>query len=79
MADIEKIILTDIELEVLKRTADGTYNPMTATPAEQDAEIRLIDKAGEFERKYDLVDERIDFSEDCSLLKWFYHKYQTQE
>lgn len=76
--EIEKIILTDAEKEFLANYMKDRYNPLTASPGEQDIEIALIDKAVAFEEKYDLVDERIDFTPDCNILKWFYHRYQTQ-
>ena len=71
-----KIELTELELSVLKRIAKGTFNPNLAPVEEQDAEISLIDKATQYEEENDLVDERIAYTPECSLLKWFYYRYQ---
>ena len=76
---MEKITLTPLERSVLERSAKGVFDPDDAPIVEQDAEISLLQKAEKFEEENDLVDERIAFSEDCSLLKWFYHRYQMQE
>lgn len=76
---MKPIVLTDKELSVLKRCFDGTFNPFTATIEEQDIEIALIDMASKYEEENDLIDERMDYSQNCDLLKWFYYRYQLQQ
>ena len=75
---MEKIILTDEEREFLETYVEGNYNAMIAPVEQQDIEIALLDRAGQYEQENELVDERIAFSEDCDLLKWYYHRYITQ-
>lgn len=75
---MEKIVLTPIEKRVLKKCANHKFDADAATAEEQEAEISLIEKAAAYEEKYDLVDERIEFSDDCNLLVWFYDKYINQ-
>ena len=75
MKPIEKIILTDKEADFLRRYCHGEYNPITATVEDQDIEIALIEKASRYEAENHLVDERIDFTPNCDLLKWYYWRY----
>jgi hypothetical protein len=35
--------------------------------------------ASKFEEENDLIDERMEYSQDCNLLKWFYYRYQLQQ
>ena len=72
------LILTKEEIDFLENYVNGRYNAMVAPIGEQNIEIQLLDKASQYEQENDLIDERIAFSEDCDLLKWFYHKYKTQ-
>ena len=74
-----RIELTELELSVLKRIAKGTFNANLASVDEQDAELSLIDKATQYEQKNNLIDERIAYTQDCNLLKWFYYRYQMQK
>ena len=75
---MEKIVLTPLEIEVLKKCAKRKFNPYDASEEEQDAHISLIDKALDFEEANGLEDERMDFTEDCNLLVWFHYKYINQ-
>lgn len=75
-----KIKLTPIELSVLNRCGNRTFNPNTAPSEEQDAEISLIQKAEELEASDPtFIDERLDYTCDCNLLIWFWYRYQLQE
>lgn len=75
-----KIELTPIELSVLERCGNRTFNPYTAPSEEQDAEISLIEKAGELEASDPtFIDERFEYTHDCNLLIWFWYRYQLQE
>ena len=76
---MKPIVLADKELSVLKRCFEGTFNANTATIEEQDIEIALIEMASKFEEENDLIDERMEYSQDCNLLKWFYYRYQLQQ
>lgn len=76
---MEKITLTPIEKKVLEKCAKRTFVPYKATEAEQEAELSLLDKATAYEQENDLIDERMDYTDDCNLLVWFHHKYITQK
>jgi hypothetical protein len=76
---MKPIVLADKELSVLRRCFEGTFNAITATIEEQDIEIALIEMASKFEEENDLIDERMEYSQDCNLLKWFYYRYQLQQ
>lgn len=78
MKPAPRITLTEKEQDFLRRFCKGQYNPMTASIEDQDMEIALIDKAALYESENGLIDERIDFTPNCSLLKWYYHRYKTQ-
>ena len=77
---MEKIELTPIELEVLELCSRREFNPDTAPIEQQDAEIALIDKASALEGSDPaLLDERMDYTNDCNLLIWYWYRYQLQE
>ena len=72
------ITLTEKEQDFLFHYILGHYNPITAPPQDQDTEIALIEKASEYEQQNNLIDERIDFTPNCDLLKWFFYRFVTQ-
>ena len=76
---MEKIVLSALEKKVLEKCAKRKFNPDDASEEEQNAHISLLDKASAFEDENDLIDERIDYTNDSNLLVWFHHKYMTQE
>ena len=79
MKPAPRITLTEQEQNFLLRFCLGEYNPMTASIEDQDMEIALIDKAALYEAENGLIDERIDFTPNCSLLKWYYYRYLQQD
>ena len=70
----QKFNLTEIQMDVLRRTAQGKFNADFASRAEQEAEMQLIEMASQYEEEHDLIDERMDYTENCSLLVWFHDK-----
>ena len=70
----EKIQLTDLELEVLKKDIAGEFFPPEATDEERKALRDVIDKADAHCEKLDAYDEIGD-----SLMVWFLKQYEAQE
>ena len=70
----EKITLTDLELEVLKKDIAGEFFPPEATEEERKAMVSVIDKA-------DAYCEKLDAYEDIgeSLMVWFLNQYEAQQ
>lgn len=71
---MEKIELTPLELEMLKRDLRGEFFPPEQTQEENRAYARVIDMADALMEKLDAYDELGN-----SLMQWFYDKYQAQE
>lgn len=77
---MKRIELTPKEISLLQRIAKREFNPNTAPVEDQDLEIELLEKAGEFEAGDPaLLDERMEYTRDCNLLIWFWYRYQLQE
>lgn len=70
----KKIVLTDLELKMLKLDLKGEFYPMVATDEEFKALNSVIDKASDLMDSLDAYDELGD-----SLMEWFYKKYQEQQ
>ena len=70
----EKITLTELELEVMKKDVEGEFFPPEATDEERKALASAIDKA-------DAYCEKLDAYEDIgdSLMVWFLKQYEAQE
>ena len=70
----EKITLTELELEVMKKDIAGEFFPPEATGEERKALASAIDKA-------DAYCEKLDAYEDIgdSLMVWFLKQYEAQE
>jgi hypothetical protein len=70
----EKITLTELELEVMKKDIAGEFFPPEATDEERKALASAIDKA-------DAYCEKLDAYEDIgdSLMVWFLKQYEAQE
>jgi hypothetical protein len=70
---MEKIELSSIELEMLKKNVAREFEPMTATKEEVDAMNSVIAKADELMEKLDAYDELGN-----SLMEWYLKKYESQ-
>ena len=70
----EKIMLTDLELEVMKKDIAGEFFPPEATDEERKALASVIDKADAYCEKLDAYEEIGD-----SLMEWFLKQYEAQE
>ena len=70
---MDKIILTEKELEVIKKQLDGKIEVYDATDEEQAILMGVVDKAEELLDKLDAYDEL-----KGDLIKWFFDKYQNQ-
>lgn len=70
----EKITLTDLELEVLKKDIAGEFFPPEATEEERKAMASVIEKADVYCEKQDAYDEIGN-----SLMEWFLKQYEAQE
>ena len=80
MEEEKKIVLTDAEIELLKRIEKREFDAPFAPVEEQDLEIGLIEKATALEESDDaLIDERCDYTKDSNLLIWFYYRYKLQQ
>lgn len=69
-----KIILSEKEIEVIKKQLSGKIEVHSATEEEQMFLMDVIDKAEALEEELDAYDESGD-----DLIEWFYKKYQEQE
>lgn len=71
---MEKIILTDAEIDVIEKQLDGRLTLETATEDEQTAMMSVIDKAEA------ALDDRQPTDEELGgdLVKWFYGQYKAQ-
>lgn len=69
-----KIILSEKEIEVIKKQLSGKIEVHSATEEEQDLLMGVIDKANDLLEELDAYDE---FGLD--LILWFYNKYKEQE
>ena len=71
---MEKIILSEKEIEVIKKQLSGKIEVHSATEEEQKFLMDVIDKAEALEEELDAYDESGD-----DLIEWFYNKYKEQE
>lgn len=69
-----KIILSEKEIEVIKKQLSGKIEVHSATEEEQKFLMDVIDKAEALEDELDAYDESGD-----DLIEWFYNKYKEQE
>lgn len=69
-----KIILSEKEIEVIKKQLSGKIEVHSATEEEQKFLMDVIDKAEALEEELDAYDESGD-----DLIEWFYNKYKEQE
>ena len=69
-----KIILSEKEIEVIKKQLSGKIEVHSATEEEQKFLMDVIDKAEALEEGLDAYDESGD-----DLIEWFYNKYKEQE
>ena len=69
-----KIILSEKEIEVIKKQLSGKIEVHSATEEEQKLLMDVIDKAEALEEELDAYDESGD-----DLIEWFYNKYKEQE
>ncbi len=80
MEEEKKIVLTEAELELLKRIEQREYEGDFASPEEQALELALLDKASEYEDSDEsFIDERCDYTRDANLLIWYLYRYRLQE
>lgn len=71
---MEKIILSEKEIDVIQKQLNGEIEVHSATEEEQQLLMGVIDKA-------DALLEELDAYEELNgnLILWFYNKYQEQE
>lgn len=72
-AQEEKIVLTDLELKVLKDDINGDFFPPERSDEEKAALSRVIEMADNLMEKLDAYDELGN-----SLMVWFLNKYEAQ-
>ena len=70
----EKITLTELELEVMKKDIAGEFFPPEATDEERKAMASVIDKADAYCEELDAYDEIGE-----SLMVWFLNQYEAQQ
>jgi len=70
----EKITLTELELEMMKKDIAGEFFPPEATDEERKALASAIDKADAYCEKMDAYEDIGD-----SLMVWFLKQYEAQE
>lgn len=70
---MDKIFLTENEIEVIKKQLDGKIEVYDATDEEQALLMGVLDKAEALLDELDAYDEL-----DGDLVKWFFNKYNNQ-
>lgn len=71
---MNKIELSEQEIQVIKDQLDGKISAFTATPEQQQLLMGVIDKADALMEELDAYDD--DYSD---LIAWFWEKYQAQQ
>ena len=71
---MEKIVLTQEEIECIEKQLDGRISFDHATDREKEVVMGVIDKARDLMDELNAYDELGD-----DLIKWFYEKYKAQE
>ena len=71
---MEKIILTDEEIQVIEDQLAGKISTFEATEEQMDVLIKVIDKAETLMHELKAYEESGD-----DLIQWYYDKYKAQQ
>ena len=76
--ETKKIILTDKELDIVRRAANNEFEPnsMNVTREELELHFELIKKASALEEELEAYDEVAQLTSNCNLFAWYLKKYE---